>query len=549
MKSIVFQLFIFQLLCFYCSSASDETQQFISKDFFKNLYASGVEQTTEAPAVNENEAYIEENPGLRIRITQNGFDYLNNFVLDIVSDAIMSLKIPDIESSSVGFEMKIFNINVTNFPRPVSHFEIKEGQGVVYNITHVQPDILADYVATVGFGYWQTTNYGQVKITGRVISFEMDFAIELGENGKPKLILTECKNKGHIGMYYEGGWSEALSIGSTFLKTKLRMVILSQICFQAKNAVNNQLAKMLENHEMIYLYEDVLKGMKLGPYEIHYGLTSKPEVHEKAVDLNHKAMIYYLKNNEKVYPANAELLPLPTFPNHTEKMAYLYITEPTINSVLHAVYANGLIKYNVTYANMPKSYRYILATSCNSFFQIQICIGTLFPQLRRLYPRSKAWISLKASNAPTVQLRQREVEFNAGFYMDIMVEHRRKSHHVVTVQGNISLTVEFNMVDNTLYFEVINSTYATRVVNASLDKFSDDHFFDTLMGIGVDSITIPLINDQGEEGYKLPEYPELQFVNPEIFTKNITDGVLILATDFIAKMPKLDLDFNIDSDM
>merc|ERR1711931_437593 len=177
-------------------------------------------------------------------------------------------------------------------PRPESHFEIKEGQGVVYNITHVQPDILADYVATVGFGYWQTTNYGQVKITGRVISFEMDFAIELGENGKPKLILTECKNKGHIGMYYEGGWSEALSIGSTFLKTKLRMVILSQICFQAKNAVNNQLAKMLENHEMIYLYEDVLKGMKLGPYEIHYGLTSKPEVHEQAVDLNHKAMIY-----------------------------------------------------------------------------------------------------------------------------------------------------------------------------------------------------------------------------------------------------------------
>nr|UCK81549.1 bactericidal permeability-increasing protein [Arenicola marina] len=469
-----------------------------------------------------------ERPGVKARITQKGFDFASDLAIDLLMLELEHLRIPDVRETVGMAEATLSNIRFVRFPRPTSHLESLPGFGVRWTGTEMHPSITADYSADFDFGFWSVTKTGTMQAQGRNLHFIVDFFI--GRNtrtGRPIAEVYSCTCNGDVALQFRGGWSDMLNVGSQVLQDQVEGLIGAQICANIKKEINTKLNAELEKLPVTQTVEEL--------YQIDYHLVQYPEFVEGAMETYVKGAVY-LATNPVEPPFQPPLLPVVD--SHMDHMVYVYLTDYTLNSFAFAVFNSGVLRHSVNAAMLPDEAKVYLNTTCGT----EICLGTIFPQLERLFPRSVAEVDVFATVTPHVIINQTTVRVDvageADFFVDGHADETRD--FLFSINLTLSLTVDFDFVDDKVVFNVSEVLPAVQIKESSIGDIGSGFFFESVLRIALKKFLLPKLTELGTTGVPMPVIPDVAILNTQIVPTNIT-SLLIVGTDidFTGTLPSL----------
>lgn len=460
--------------------------------------------------------WVGSKPGFQVKVTQHGLSYAAQIAIDTLMLKLMDLEIPDMEETIGPATVGISGVRVMEFPRPRSALRVIPQQGLRWRARGLSPVIHANYAAKIALGFWDVTKEGKMIVQGKNMQFALDFFIGRDIEGRPTVTVYDCTARGDVNLSFEGGWSDALNLGSRIFKRKIKSIILNQVCSNAKAEINEKTGWALSKFNLVE---------KIPPdFEIDFSLVRFPAFRPGSVQSFHKGAFYYSPNRQEPPFEPAEI---PHIQKHRKKMMYVYITSYMLNTAFYALYANNKLAINVTSRQVPPNARKYFATSCPEEF----CLGTVLPEIAQYYPTSELALSVFATDYPRVNVDSGSLRLTGSMGADIYAMVKRKPERILSVLMNVTGAVKVVVKNETVMFNVTGLRSKAEIQYSKMGT-SNSEVFDNMVNMASKEFLLPVLKDVGDTGFTLPELENVRLITPEVINVDGLKDVMIIASDF-----------------
>ncbi|KAK2191214.1 hypothetical protein NP493_55g02008 [Ridgeia piscesae] len=453
-------------------------------------------------------------PGFRTRITQRGLDYARDVGLDIVSKEIKQLKIPDVSAQSGGAKAKLYDIKFVKQPEPTASVVPLHELGLRLAVANINAELSAKYGADIKMSFFKMKSTGTIRVVTENMKLVLDTHIGRDNAGRPSLYKFFCKGSGVIRVTFKGGWSNLLNLGSKVFQSKIRSVIIAQICTNTIKEIKRQI-----DLHVIPVRETVAED-----YELDFSMVRFPKFEPTHVELYSKGEIN-IKDRHIRMPFSPPEIPL--FHQHNKKMAYVYVTDYLLNSGFMAAFKNQQLSGYVNESLLPAQVKDFMKTTC----PMSLCLGSLLPNIGKRYPGAASSIHIYATQSPTVHVRGASIGLAGWGVVNITVTDKDGKEQPVmsaTLSGTANFTVHVS--NSRVFFNIVKLTPKVTVVKSAVDDNGLGAILEPVLKIASEGLLLPRLTDLGFEGIPLPKVKDLRFVDTEILPDK-TEHVVIVGTD------------------
>ncbi|XP_044153310.1 bactericidal permeability-increasing protein-like isoform X2 [Bufo gargarizans] len=321
------------------------------------------------------------NPGLVVRITQDGLDYARQQGMIVLQQKLSTIHLPDYSGSyDVGVLGNVkYNINsmvITNFQLPNSQVTLLPNVGLKLSISGAYIEIHGNW--RVRYLFISSDGDFELKVLG--ISISVGLSLGSDGSGRPTISTSDCS--AHISdmqVHFSGGLDWLINLFDNVIASSLRDNLQNQICPLVADAVNTQLEPVLRSLPVTSKIDDVAA--------IDYSLTGPPMVTADSLDVQLKGEFF-----EQSHRSPPPFSPQPmSIPDEHSLMVYFAISDYLFNTAAFVYQSAGKLIFNVTDDMIPRDFPVQLNTS--SF-------GKLIPQISKMYPNMPMKLKISSPVAP-----------------------------------------------------------------------------------------------------------------------------------------------------
>lgn len=478
-------------------------------------------------------------PGVRARVTQKGLDYGAELAVDMLMKNKDSSAMPEFDVTVGSTTVVLSGMVIKELPRP--HLEITllpQPPSLVgrlrVEVSDLHPVVDANMTVTYKSWFLTTSRNLSVASTARNLSIMLEASLDIDSDGRPLPSNIQCNASGDMEFELTGGysgWSSIITTMYDMLREHLKPAIFEEICGKIIRDVNKYVETDLKKVPMTAVFEN--------DYEFDYRQVKVPYITNRFIETSHKGGIYLVARSSD---PTFTVPPIPLFPQHTQKMAYVYVTDYVANTGWYSALNNGHLKFSTsdnTTAALPQLRRF-LSTSCPG----SSCLGSVFPQLAFLYPEAVATLDFHMMNSsrPVFRFRGRNVRVRCEGMAEIYMSTQRSQDHILTVNVTMTGNMDINIANNKVTFRINSFNLVSDIQRSSLNLLPSfaEFLFDAFMATTSRFVILPSLQELGRQGAPLdvPDVPELKFIDPVIIDHTLS-GMLIVGTDVEYTVPKL----------
>ncbi|KAK2191215.1 hypothetical protein NP493_55g02011 [Ridgeia piscesae] len=420
--------------------------------------------------------------------------------LDIVSKEIKKLKIKDISGQVGAVKAELHHIKLVKQPKPTASLVPLPRRGLRLAVADIDAELSAKYRAYMKTSFFNVEKTGTIRVVTENMKLILDAVIGRDSAGRPSLTKLFCKGSGVIKVTFRGTWSTLLNLGCRVFQSKIRSLIIAQVCTNTIKEIKRQM-----HVRDIPVRQTVAKD-----YELDFSMVRFPKFEPTYFELYSKGEIK-LKDGHIRMPFSPPEIPL--FKQHNKKMAYVYITDYLLSSGFMAAFVNRKLTVYVNNSLLPAQVRGFMKTTC----PMSLCLGTLMPKIGKTYPGAATNIRIYATEGPTVHVRGASMGLAGWGVVNIMVTGKDGKQQPImsaTLSGTANFTVHVS--NSRVFFNIVKLTPKVTVVKSALDDNGLGAIVEPLLKIASKAFLLPKLTDLGFKGISLPKVKDLQFVDTEI---------------------------------
>ncbi|XP_028414997.1 lipopolysaccharide-binding protein-like [Dendronephthya gigantea] len=446
------------------------------------------------------------NPGIEIRVTNQGLAYADNIAIQVLIEKLKTTKINDLSGRAdtpLGdIDYELTNLHNTGASIATSSFKTVPGVGLDLSASGV-------YVAFTGDWHYRKVHWphvsdsGSFDISASGVSFSLTAKIG-ADKGRPSISTASCTdNVGDVNVKFHGGASWLYNLFKGKIADSIKSQLNSLICEEATKAINEDAEKELATFPV----RKQLDKFSL----IDYSLIEPPVFEEDymGVDLKGELM-------SATHPTESTLIP-PVIPaNQTcTKMICFYVTDYVLNTAGQVYYKGNFFNTTVSSTQVPPSFKYQLNTNLLKILGLS--------KVYDMYPDRPLFLHLFCTEPPSMKTLPTGINIAITGNVEVYVVTKEEKHvFLFTLTANLTGSGSAR----------VNGT----ILQGSVSKFSVDFgVFKSAVGdikpnIGVMNLLLHLLaentiikelNEKGEKGIPLPVLDNVQLEDSAIkFGKN-----------------------------
>ncbi|NP_001279749.1 bactericidal permeability-increasing protein-like precursor [Callorhinchus milii] len=448
------------------------------------------------------------NPALKARVTQQALDYGRQVGMQVLQEELKKINIPDVSGSThvsvIGkVHYQISGIRIQAFSIAQSTMAFSPGTGMKLSLDNTNIAIHGNWRVKYSLG--RDSGSFDVSVNGFSVSALIGMSTD--QTGRPAVKSMGCSsNVGSLRLKLHGGASWLYNLFRSSLEKPIHSALVREICPKVSEAINSLELKL----QRLKVTANVDKIA-----EIDYFLVNPPVITETFMDLDFKGEFYNIgRHQEPPFTAG----PL-SFPEQTNHMMYLAVSEFFFNSAAFVYHRAGALQINITDSMIPKSSPIRLNTST---------FGGFIPQLKKLYPEMLMLMKIHSLKQPALTMTSDNITIamtGAADTFAILPNSSLAPLFVLNLDVSVSATPS-------LSGDKLTGSLVINRLGLSLEH-SDIGPFETstlqgMLNVVTKIIVLPKINAFLAKGYPLPSVDQLSFVNPTIKVK---EKFLMIATD------------------
>nr|UCK81553.1 lipopolysaccharide-binding protein 4 [Arenicola marina] len=467
-------------------------------------------------AISINPAH-QTNPGLQLQISQAGFNYVAQVAIDQITADIKGKHIDDQSGSArvtIGkVDYSLTGMTVTEFGRPQSAVTVTPGSSLTWSLSAVSATIHGDWRYKYRKAFIKISDHGSFDVSVSGASLSVSVTMGVDGNGRPTIRTTACSsNGGSVKVKFHRGASWLYNLFSHEVEKPLKKKIQEMLCTASEKAINEmgeaQLAKMK--------VQTAIKNLGT----LDYRLVAAPVFGSQFVATHHKGEFFWTGNTtEAPFPP----LPMPA-PPVASRMISIGLSQYVMDTLGYVTHTHGLLKKHLTAKDLPPDAAGVLNVTCTS----GLCIGSVLPQLKKLYPHGVLEMAMASTAYPRLVITPKTIQ--GVFVAQIGFSVRLPSGELkfvfrADVGANMTLTAA--MQGTRITASVSNWTTTVEVKDSQIGPVSG-WTLDLVLNEAFNRFIKPQLDALGKKGLDVPSIDDIDYVNPSL---TLMAGALYLETN------------------
>ncbi|BFZ19753.1 hypothetical protein BsWGS_22791 [Bradybaena similaris] len=452
------------------------------------------------------------NPGVQMRLTERGLNYVNTLAENSIKTELQTLKIADQSGQSGHLSWELKNIQVQSVAGPNSQITFNpEVAGLTWSLYNFGINLRSDWHAKYKQGWVKISDGGSLTVSLGDVSLTV--AVGFGQKeGRPSISSKSCNaHIGNIDISFHGGSAIILNLLKGIVEGRMKDILESRICEVANKMINEDAEESLSTMN-VYITID-------NRFLLDYGLMAAPIVSSSFLQTLNKGEVYW-KADMQECPFSPSAIPEW---GEFNSMLYLWLTEYTANTFAYQAHHHGYLKYNMTKDNLAPDKAVYLNTSCSS-----MCIGNIIKEISKAYPESWVELRFNSTAVPNANITSQNITASAVADVELFAHTPDGgTHYVLTFSLSLSMTAQASIEGEKLIASIIDHSFDVTLVRSDIGEINVRKakiFFETFLTF----VIIPQLNQLGKAGIDLPVSKDVQFLNTKLI---LQDGVLLVATD------------------
>jgi len=439
--------------------------------------------------------------GVRVTINWDGLNYFRGVGIEVLEQRFKSLQIPDIDGSTstpIGsIDYKLSKIELTQLSLPNSNISFDPPSGVSIDIINVAAHITLDWS-------YRESDWPHVSDSGSadvsVSSTTIAIKLVVGEvAGRPTSKTTACTVKiGNLDIDLHGG--------ASWLYNLFVDLFSSQIKSSTESGLESALPADIDQGLGGILSTLPIEQPINSAVEINYELQMPPLVSstQNCVLLNILGEFYHTQNPNE-FPAFPSALPTYV----VFRMAQIFVSEFTFNSVAYAFYNAGELDFTLTNSMIPSDIPFRLNTSD---------FAGLVPPLAKAYPNQLFSLHVSATKTPNAVFTSKGAFVTAYGAVDVLIQPKGVLAFTLGVEvlsagsanflGSEASSSQLVLSGKLSFLNLTLSLLSTNIGPFNVSLLND------VMGDLVTGFAIPEANKYLAGGFPLPAVAGLSYNNP-----------------------------------
>ncbi|VDP11028.1 unnamed protein product [Soboliphyme baturini] len=290
-------------------------------------------------------AFARNNPGIRIRITEGGLDYINAVAEKSLNRLIKTMEIPPLRLNFTLWlgrgDFTLWNLHLTLLTAPNYSYELVPGHGIKWMALNGSLDLTGQW--SVRYSILLTARAsGTLNVSARNIGWSVFFSVQRGLNSRPKIKLFTCdvEMESFDMLFGDGIIPHAMNYFKGTVVRAFKIVVQNQMCQHAETAVLQMLNDRITTMPVSFPINQFLS--------LNYGLVEDILIERLHIDCAIDGRLSSTAEPESDFPCN----PLNHF--GTGKQAMLNFLK-YLSHNLNWVLASGIhmpALYNFTLTNL-----------------------------------------------------------------------------------------------------------------------------------------------------------------------------------------------------
>lgn len=463
---------------------------------------------------------VSAQPGFKTTLTQSGLDYLRTIGVELLQQALSSLKIPDITGSTgtpIGtIDYQLTDIQLTGTNLGTSAIAIVPGSGLALTLSGVGASVHLNWHYKMK-DWPHTSDGGSADVKVSSTSASASIAVT-DQGGLPYVTCTNAAvNVGHLDIDLHGGASWLYQIFVNVFSGQIQDSIQDALKDAIVQNINDGLNKAIKT---LPISEPIDSHV-----EIDFPLVSNPIFAPGYFSLPTLGEFYQINHHtETPYPRTA------TPDVITGEMVQMILTEFVAVSAGYVYWQLGELATTITPNDVPANSPFQLNTTYFKF---------LVPPLYNMYPNMAMQLQLAATQMPSAKFTPSGAAISV--YGNMLVQVILPNKTIVdacTLSGPVYLSGVALLNGETIYGNISYLSCNFTVTQTNIGQFSPaqlDAILNFLFSYGI----VPQVNKRLAKGFPLPTVTGLTFVNPTVGWGN---GYLYVSTNAQYVPPKFDDD-------
>ncbi|KAM7127101.1 lipopolysaccharide-binding protein [Molossus nigricans] len=368
------------------------------------------------------------NPGLVVRITDKGLEYVAKEGLVVLQSELLRITLPDFSGDfnikHIGRgQYEFHSLDIPSCELLSSALTPLPGQGLSLSISDSFIRVQGKWKVRKSFVRLR----GSFDLQVKGITISVNLALGSSPSGRPTATASSCSSHirdMEVDMSGNLGW--LLNLFHSKIESKFRKILESKICEMVQKSVTSDLQPYLQTLPVTTEIDSFIG--------IDYSLMEAPRETAQMLDVMLKAEIFNLDHRSPV----SFLAPVMSLPEEYNQMVYFAISDYVFNTASLVYHEAGYLNFSVTDDMVPQSSTIRLTTKSFRAF---------IPRLARLYPNMNLELQGRVVSAPVLNFSpgnislapQMEIE---GFVL--LPNSAKESVFQLAVTANLSAMVTFN---------------------------------------------------------------------------------------------------------
>ncbi|XP_072591979.1 lipopolysaccharide-binding protein-like isoform X1 [Vulpes vulpes] len=368
------------------------------------------------------------NPGLVVRITDKGLEYVAREGLVALQKKLLSITLPDFAGD---FKIKpigrghydFHSLSVHSCELRGSALTPLPSQGLSLTISDSFIRVQGEWKARKAFVKLR----GSFDVQVKGITISVNLVLGREPSGRPTVAASSCSSHiqdVEVDISGDLGW--LMNLFHNQIESKFCRVLESKICEMLQKSVTSDLQPYLQTLP-VTTQIDSFAG-------IDYSLVEAPRVTAQMLDVMFKGEIF----NRDHYSPVTFLAPVMSLPEEHNRMVYFAISDYVFNTASLVYHETGYLNFTITDDMVPPGSNIRLTTK--SF-------RPLVPKLARLYPNMNLELQGAMASAPFLNFSPGNLSLAPLMEIEAFVllpSSIREPVFQLSVATNISATLTFN---------------------------------------------------------------------------------------------------------
>ncbi|XP_066558663.1 bactericidal permeability-increasing protein [Amia ocellicauda] len=470
------------------------------------------------------------NPAITLRLTRRGMNYGRNVGMNILRRELLNMKIPPLSGT---------------LPAPVIgniHFRISRSRVQRLDLGSTSADMIPDRSiklsirnANIKIGgdwwlkyLWNIEDWGTYELSISKITISATIVFAMDNSGRPTVSSASCNSDiSDVSFSFYGGASWLYNLFTGYINSNIQSNLQRQICPDVTRSIYNlnSILRTLNTKANADKYAG-----------IDYSMVMNPRATSNYIDLNLNGQFY---NNRK-YQEPPLSPPYVYIPYSSSSMLYIAMSEYTANTAGFVYFSTGQLYVDITDYMIPRSS--LLRLNTKSILQL------IMPEIADQLPAYPIKLQIKANRQPSVTFQPNNITLQVfGSITAALPGTTLGNLFILNVTASVDVKIQISAIKlfgrtslnrmrlsfGSDYIELLKVLPAPKILRVDKETQALNiarliELLQPLLEQAVQAIVMPMVNAQLSNGFPLPSFSWMQFVNPQLQVKQ---SYILIGTD------------------